>query len=187
MKITDRNLRNLGIVRQILYLHIYLIELITKGYFSPIELFKFIIRFRNLNYQVWSYFCWMEEWANNLNRYSPYITRFNHLLEIPKLERWFRTDPNPSRQKLINYMNVLNGSSYRRHNVKVTYQQICNWFANQRAANRFCVFLLKFTFSMIKIIKNRGLLPTVTKSENIEEICKMLNCTAITYNWISGG
>uniref|UniRef100_A0A915Q7X9 Homeobox domain-containing protein n=1 Tax=Setaria digitata TaxID=48799 RepID=A0A915Q7X9_9BILA len=69
----------------------------------------------------------------------PYITRFNHLLEIPKLERWFRTDPNPSRQKLINYMNVLNGSSYRRHNVKVTYQQICNWFANQRAANR--VFL----------------------------------------------
>nr|CRZ24637.1 Bm10163 [Brugia malayi] len=32
-------------------------------------------------------------------------------------------------------MNVLNGSSYRRHNVKVTYQQICNWFANQRAAN----------------------------------------------------
>lgn len=84
-------------------------------------------------------------------------------------------------------MNVLNGSSYRRHNVKVTYQQICNWFANQRAANRFCVFLLKFTFSMIKIIKNRGLLPTVTKSENIEEICKMLNCTVITYNRISGG
>ncbi|VDM16359.1 unnamed protein product [Wuchereria bancrofti] len=58
------------------------------------------------------------------------------MLETPKLERWFRTDPNPSRQKLINYMNVLNGSSYRRHNVKVTYQQICNWFANQRAANR---------------------------------------------------
>ncbi|VDN03580.1 unnamed protein product [Thelazia callipaeda] len=67
---------------------------------------------------------------------NPYITRFNHLLEIPKLERWFRSDPNPSRQKLINYMNMLNGSSYRRHNIKVTYQQICNWFANQRAAFR---------------------------------------------------
>ncbi|VDK75892.1 unnamed protein product [Litomosoides sigmodontis] len=80
---------------------------------------------------------WLEQLDDNhADRKSPYITRFNHLLEIPKLERWFRTDPNPSRQKLINYMNVLNGSSYRRHNVKVTYQQICNWFANQRAANR---------------------------------------------------
>ncbi|MFH4982737.1 hypothetical protein AB6A40_009446 [Gnathostoma spinigerum] len=33
-------------------------------------------------------------------------------------------------------MNVLNGSAYRRHNPKITYQQICNWFSNQRAANR---------------------------------------------------
>uniref|UniRef100_A0A0M3I8E3 Homeobox domain-containing protein n=1 Tax=Ascaris lumbricoides TaxID=6252 RepID=A0A0M3I8E3_ASCLU len=62
--------------------------------------------------------------------------RFNQLLEIPKLERWFRSDQNPSRQKLINYMNVLNGSNYRRHNTKISYQQICNWFSNQRATNR---------------------------------------------------
>uniref|UniRef100_A0A1I7VKD2 Homeobox domain-containing protein n=3 Tax=Onchocercidae TaxID=6296 RepID=A0A1I7VKD2_LOALO len=80
---------------------------------------------------------WLEQLDDNhIDRKSPYITRFNHLLEIPKLERWFCSDANPSRQKLINYMNVLNGSSYRRHNAKVTYQQICNWFANQRAANR---------------------------------------------------
>ncbi|VDM47059.1 unnamed protein product [Toxocara canis] len=67
---------------------------------------------------------------------SSFTTRFNQLLEVPKLERWFRSDQNPSRQKLINYMNVLNGSNYRRHNSKITYQQICNWFSNQRAANR---------------------------------------------------
>uniref|UniRef100_A0A0N5AWY2 Homeobox domain-containing protein n=1 Tax=Syphacia muris TaxID=451379 RepID=A0A0N5AWY2_9BILA len=56
--------------------------------------------------------------------------------EIPKLERWFRSDPNPSRQKLIQYMNLLNQSNFRKNSSKVTYQQICNWFSNQRAANR---------------------------------------------------
>jgi len=29
-------------------------------------------------------------------------------------------------------MTILNSSQYRRVNNKVTYQQICNWFANQR-------------------------------------------------------
>ncbi|KHN88263.1 hypothetical protein Tcan_05730 [Toxocara canis] len=71
-----------------------------------------------------------------LKKENSFTTRFNQLLEVPKLERWFRSDQNPSRQKLINYMNVLNGSNYRRHNSKITYQQICNWFSNQRAANR---------------------------------------------------
>lgn len=33
-------------------------------------------------------------------------------------------------------MHILNNSAYRRTNNKVTYQQICNWFANQRASNR---------------------------------------------------
>ncbi|VDK47059.1 unnamed protein product [Anisakis simplex] len=83
----------------------------------------------------------INEWLEQLddshsNQKSPFTTRFNQLLEIPKLERWFRSEQNPSRQKLINYMNVLNGSNYRRHNTKITYQQICNWFSNQRAANR---------------------------------------------------
>lgn len=55
---------------------------------------------------------------------------------MPRLERWFRSDANPSRQKLISYMHILNNSNYRRTNNKVTYQQICNWFANQRASNR---------------------------------------------------
>ncbi|VDN50527.1 unnamed protein product [Dracunculus medinensis] len=67
---------------------------------------------------------------------SFYQTRFNQLIEVPKLERWFRNDQNPSRQKLVNYMNLLNGSNYRKHNTKITYQQICNWFANQRANHR---------------------------------------------------
>lgn len=83
----------------------------------------------------------INEWLEQLDdchagRKSPFTSRFNPLFEIPKLERWFRAEQNPSRQKLISYMNVLNGSNYRRHNAKVTYQQICNWFSNQRAANR---------------------------------------------------
>ncbi|VDM61949.1 unnamed protein product [Angiostrongylus costaricensis] len=63
-------------------------------------------------------------------------TRFNQLFEVPKLEKWFKSDSSPSRQKLLNYMNILNGSTYRRNHQKISYQQICNWFANQRAAIR---------------------------------------------------
>ncbi|KAE9551981.1 hypothetical protein FO519_004805 [Halicephalobus sp. NKZ332] len=63
-------------------------------------------------------------------------TRFSQVAEIPRLERWFKQDPNPPRQKLISYMNMLNSSAYRKNNSKVTYQQICNWFSNQRAQNR---------------------------------------------------
>ncbi|VDO56173.1 unnamed protein product [Haemonchus placei] len=63
-------------------------------------------------------------------------TRFNQLFEVPKLEKWFKSDASPSRQKLLNYMNILNGSSYRRNHQKISYQQICNWFANQRASSR---------------------------------------------------
>ena len=31
---------------------------------------------------------------------------------------------------------MLNSAPYRKNNSKVTYQQICNWFSNQRAQNR---------------------------------------------------
>ena len=65
--------------------------------------------------------------------FSPLCTtRFSPICELPRLERWFRSEPNPSRQKLLSYMNLLNNSPYRRANNKVTYQQICNWFINQR-------------------------------------------------------
>lgn len=63
-------------------------------------------------------------------------TKFSQVSEIPRLERWFKQDPNPPRQKLISYMNMLNSAPYRKNNSKVTYQQICNWFSNQRAQNR---------------------------------------------------
>lgn len=89
---------------------------------------------------------WLEELTNgksaatNGDRASPpalgATTRFNQLLEQPKLERWFREDSNPSRQKLLNYMNLLNASNFRRHHNKITYQQICNWFSNARAVHR---------------------------------------------------
>ncbi|KRZ29987.1 hypothetical protein T4B_9249 [Trichinella pseudospiralis] len=63
-------------------------------------------------------------------------SRFNPTLEIPKLERWFRETPNPTRQKLLQYMTLMNNSSYRKHSSKITYQQICNWFINARATMR---------------------------------------------------
>ena len=50
--------------------------------------------------------------------------RFNQLFEIPKLEKWFKSEPNPSRQKLINYMNTLNASQYRKSHAKISYQQV---------------------------------------------------------------
>uniref|UniRef100_A0A914KT32 Homeobox domain-containing protein n=1 Tax=Meloidogyne incognita TaxID=6306 RepID=A0A914KT32_MELIC len=79
---------------------------------------------------------WLEQMATqqdeNNKKSSNYATRFSPLSEMPRLERWFRSDSNPSRQKLISYMTILNSSQYRRVNNKVTYQQICNWFANQR-------------------------------------------------------
>uniref|UniRef100_A0AC34R5C3 Homeobox domain-containing protein n=1 Tax=Panagrolaimus sp. JU765 TaxID=591449 RepID=A0AC34R5C3_9BILA len=62
--------------------------------------------------------------------------RRSQVSEIPRLERWFKQDPNPPRQKLVSFMNMLNSAAYRKNNSKVTYQQICNWFSNQRAQNR---------------------------------------------------
>uniref|UniRef100_A0A914CC46 Homeobox domain-containing protein n=1 Tax=Acrobeloides nanus TaxID=290746 RepID=A0A914CC46_9BILA len=80
---------------------------------------------------------WLEAIGQDDSRKSPIsTTRFSHVSELPKLERWFRTDPNPSRQKLIGYMNILNNAPYRKSNNKVTYQQICNWFSNQRSSSR---------------------------------------------------
>ncbi|XGW34869.1 hypothetical protein V3C99_018708 [Haemonchus contortus] len=80
---------------------------------------------------------WLETLDQGDERRSPIAqTRFNQLFEVPKLEKWFKSDASPSRQKLLNYMNILNGSSYRRNHQKISYQQICNWFANQRASSR---------------------------------------------------
>lgn len=33
-------------------------------------------------------------------------------------------------------MHVLNGSNFRKHTSKISYQQICNWFSNARASQR---------------------------------------------------
>ena len=33
-------------------------------------------------------------------------------------------------------MHILNSTNYRRHNTKISYQQICNWFSNARATQR---------------------------------------------------
>jgi hypothetical protein len=67
---------------------------------------------------------------------TPSSTRFHPLSEVPRLERWFRIDSNPSKQKMMSYLHILNGAPYRRSNGKVTYHQLSNWFTNQRASHR---------------------------------------------------
>ncbi|GMT04862.1 hypothetical protein PENTCL1PPCAC_27036, partial [Pristionchus entomophagus] len=62
--------------------------------------------------------------------------RFNQLIEMPKLERWFKIDPSPNRQRLLHFMNLLNNDKCRQNQPKITYQQLCNWFANQRSTSR---------------------------------------------------
>ena len=83
-----------------------------------------------------------------------HFTPFSSVNEIPRLDRWFRyfltlishyfdlllhkiwwnfsSNQSPSRQKLHSYLNILNGSPFRRANNKVTYQQLCNWFTQKR-------------------------------------------------------
>jgi len=82
---------------------------------------------------------WMDNLVDNpaTDRKNPRSTvKFSPVSEIHLLEKWFRSDSNPSRQLLLKHMSHLNNSAYRRSNPKITYQQICNWFTNQRAANR---------------------------------------------------
>ncbi|CAD5229927.1 unnamed protein product [Bursaphelenchus okinawaensis] len=84
----------------------------------------------------------INDWMDNMNekeaRKSPLSEhcRFSPVSEIPLLERWFRNDPNPSRQKLLSYLKRLNAGPNRKFNPEVTYQQICNWFTKQRAIDR---------------------------------------------------
>ncbi|CAB3400407.1 unnamed protein product [Caenorhabditis bovis] len=80
---------------------------------------------------------WLDTLDNGLERRSPIAgNRFNQLFEIPRLEKWFKNNPNPSKQQMNNYLAQLNASPYRKNNSKITYQQICNWFSQQRANGR---------------------------------------------------
>lgn len=83
----------------------------------------------------------VSEWLDTLDifedRRSPTQTqRFNTIYEIPRLEKWFKLDSTPSKQKLNNYLNQLNQSPFRKNNSKISYQQICNWFYQKRAGSR---------------------------------------------------
>ncbi|KAF1745703.1 hypothetical protein GCK72_022150 [Caenorhabditis remanei] len=83
----------------------------------------------------------VNEWLDTLDtaedRRSPtQVQRFNTLFEIPRLEKWFKQDANPSKQKMNNYLSQLNQSPFRRNNSKISYQQMCNWFSQKRSSNR---------------------------------------------------
>uniref|UniRef100_A0AC35UG31 Homeobox domain-containing protein n=1 Tax=Rhabditophanes sp. KR3021 TaxID=114890 RepID=A0AC35UG31_9BILA len=62
--------------------------------------------------------------------------KFHYVHEVPKLEKWFKSDATPGKAKLNSYLNELNGSGYRKMTHKVTYQQLANWFTNKRANQR---------------------------------------------------
>ncbi|CAI2355610.1 unnamed protein product [Caenorhabditis sp. 36 PRJEB53466] len=80
---------------------------------------------------------WLDTLETSEDRRSPtHVQRFNASYEVPRLEKWFKQDPNPSKHKLNNYLTQLNQSPFRRNNTKITYQQICNWFSIQRSSNR---------------------------------------------------
>ncbi|CAB3400408.1 unnamed protein product [Caenorhabditis bovis] len=67
---------------------------------------------------------WLDTLDNGLERRSPIAgNRFNQLFEIPRLEKWFKNNPNPSKQQMNNYLAQLNASPYRKNNSKITYQQ----------------------------------------------------------------
>ncbi|GMT32530.1 hypothetical protein PFISCL1PPCAC_23827, partial [Pristionchus fissidentatus] len=84
----------------------------------------------------------INEWLDSIDsgssdRRSPTgLVRFNQLSEVTKLEKWFKIDPSPNRQKLLHYMNNLNLGTYRQSHPKISYQQLCNWFANARSSTR---------------------------------------------------
>ncbi|KAL3102672.1 hypothetical protein niasHT_027760 [Heterodera trifolii] len=103
----------------------------------------------------------VNEWLEQIvaqqenSRKSPLSNiRFSPVSELPRLERWFRSDPNPTRQKLLSYANILNAAAYRRANNKVTYQQICNWFANQRRTHQRAVASRQSSSAALHQIQN---------------------------------
>jgi hypothetical protein len=51
--------------------------------------------------------------------------RFNHVLELPRLIRWFADNTEPTKSKINEYMQILNQSPLRRHGEKVS-TRTCN-------------------------------------------------------------
>lgn len=85
-----------------------------------------------------------ENFQTFLGLFSPLSTsRFSPVSELPRLERWFRSDPNPSRQKLNSYANILNAAPYRRANNKVTYQVYCR-YKNFQDIFSLNIFIIRF-------------------------------------------
>ncbi|CAJ0583239.1 unnamed protein product, partial [Mesorhabditis spiculigera] len=77
---------------------------------------------------------WLDQMDAQDDQKSPSSpTKFSPILELPKLEKWFKADPNPPRTKIQNYVSILNGFPYRKSNAKISYQQVCNWFTSQRS------------------------------------------------------
>ena len=63
-------------------------------------------------------------------------TSFDPEQEIPQLQKWFRENPHPSREQMMNYLDQLNQLHFRQGSKALELSNIAYWFKNTRAAQR---------------------------------------------------
>ncbi|XP_054756932.2 uncharacterized protein LOC129263017 isoform X1 [Lytechinus pictus] len=63
-------------------------------------------------------------------------TLFNPRTELPRLLRWYRQNPRPTRAEMEVYLAELNGSDFRRNGTPLQYSSIMIWFKNARVKYR---------------------------------------------------
>ncbi|XP_071496123.1 uncharacterized protein [Diadema antillarum] len=63
-------------------------------------------------------------------------TLFNPRTELPRLLRWYRQNPRPSRAEMEVYLAELNSSDFRQNGTPLQYSSIMIWFKNARVKYR---------------------------------------------------
>lgn len=63
-------------------------------------------------------------------------TLFDPLTEVPKLMKWFKQNPRPTRAQMEMYLAEMNSSDYRKQGVMLQYSSIAIWFKNARVKYR---------------------------------------------------
>ncbi|XP_030830360.1 uncharacterized protein LOC100888466 [Strongylocentrotus purpuratus] len=63
-------------------------------------------------------------------------TLFNPRTELPRLLRWYRQNPRPTRAEMEVYLAELNASDFRRNGTPLQYSSIMIWFKNARVKYR---------------------------------------------------
>ncbi|PIK55166.1 putative zinc finger homeobox protein 3 [Apostichopus japonicus] len=63
-------------------------------------------------------------------------TLFDPMTEVPKLLKWFKQNPRPTRAQMEIYLAEMNSSDYRKQGVMLQYSSIAIWFKNARVKYR---------------------------------------------------